>query len=266
VSLTNGTVLVTGATGGIGGAISHGFAARGAKLVLTGRKADVLEPLAEELGARAITCDLADRGQVDQLAAAAVAANVDVLVANAALPASGLLTDLTQDQVDQMLEVNLRAPIALAHALAPAMIARRSGHMVFISSLSGKSAGPMSSLYSATKFGLRGFALSLREDLRLHGVGVSTVFPGFIRSAGMFADAGIELPAGVSTRSPADVAAAVIRAIERNRAEIDVASLGLRVGAMLATVVPQTAATVTRLAGSHKVAADLAAGQLDKRP
>ena len=88
-----------------------------------------------------------------------------------------------------MLEVNLRAPIALARALAPAMIARGSGHIVFISSLAGKAAAPASSIYSATKFGLRGFALGLREDLRPHGVGVSVVLPGFIRDAGMFADA-----------------------------------------------------------------------------
>jgi short-subunit dehydrogenase len=260
-----GTILVTGATGGIGHAIARAFAARGASLILTGRRGDVLEPLASEVGGRAVACDLADRAQVQSLIEDARSARVDVFVANAALPASGELTELTQEQVDRMLEVNLRAPVALAHALAPEMIGRGRGHMVFISSLSGKAASPSSSIYSATKFGLRGFALGLRADLDPHGVGVSSIFPGFIRDAGMFADAGISLPTGVGTKSPEDVAAAVLRAIERNRAEVDVASVGLRLGATLAGVAPQLAATVSRKAGGGRIAADLAANQVDKR-
>ena len=258
-----GKVLLTGATGGIGTAIARAFAERGASLVLSGRRADALEPLAAEVGGRAVVCDLADRGDLDRLLAEA--GEVDVLVANAANPASGLLTDLRQDQIDRMLEVNLRAPIALAHALAPAMVARQSGQLVFISSLSGKVASPASSLYSATKFGLRGFALGIREDLRPHGVGVSLVLPGFIRDAGMFADANVSLPRGVGTRTPEQVALAVIRAVERNRAEVEVAPLGLRLGAAFASVAPELAASVSRKMGSDKVASDLATGQRHKR-
>src|SRR6202012_2061279 len=102
----------------------------------------------------------------------------------------------------------------------PTMVARRRGHLVFISSLNGKAATPATSIYAAAKFGLRGFALCLREDLRPHGVGVSTVLPGFIRDAGMFATPNVELPRGVGPRSPDDVAAAVVKAIEHNRAEV----------------------------------------------
>jgi len=254
---------VTGATGGIGQAIARAFASRGATLLLTGRRAEVLEPLADEVGGRAIPVDLSSREEVDRLLAEA--GDVDVLVANAGLPASGVLTDLTQEQIDRMVEVNLRAPIALARGLAPAMVQRQAGHMVFISSLSGKTASAATSIYSATKFGLRGFALGIREDLRPHGVGVSVILPGFIREAGMFADARVELPRGIGTRSPEEVAEAVIRAIQRNRAELEVAPVGLRLGASFAGLAPEFAARASRLMGGDRIASDLAAGQTEKR-
>jgi short-subunit dehydrogenase len=263
MTIVSEKVLVTGATGGIGHAIARAFAGRGASLILTGRRADVLEPLADEVGGRAVACDLSRREDVERLAAEA--AEVDVLVANAALPASGALTDLTQAEIDRMLEVNLRAPVAVARALAPGMMQRRHGHMVFVSSLAGKGASPASSIYSATKFGLRGFALGIREDLRASGVGVSVVLPGFIRDAGMFADAGIDLPRGVGTRSPEDVAEAVIRAIERNRAEVEVAPVSLRIGASFAGIAPQLASVLSRRMGGETVASNLAEGQRSKR-
>jgi short-subunit dehydrogenase len=259
----DGTVLVTGATGGIGRAIAQAFAARGASLIVTGRRADALASLGQELGARTIECDLADRSAVERLADAA--GQLDVLVANAALPASGVFTELDQEQIDRMLEVNLRAPIALVRALAPGMVARRSGHIVLISSLAGKAASPASAIYSATKFGLRGFAHGVREDLRPHGVGVSVVLPGFISGAGMFADSGATLPRGVGTRRPEDVAAAVIRAVEQNRSELDVAPLGLRMGAAFAGLAPGLAARVSRRMGNSDLAAAIAEGQREKR-
>jgi len=257
------TILLTGASGGIGQAIARALAARGGRLILTGRRAEVLEPLASELGGRALSADLADRDAPARLAEQA--GPVDILVANAALPASGTLDDYTQEQIDRALDVNLRAPIALAKLLSAPMAERGRGHLVFISSLSGKSAQPGGSLYSATKFGLRGFALALREDLRARGVGVSTVFPGFIRDAGMFAEAGVELPRGVATRSPEDVAAGVVKAIEGNKAEVDVAPLSLRAGAAISGLAPQLSANVSRLLGNERVTRDLAAGQRHKR-
>jgi short-subunit dehydrogenase len=258
-----GTVLLTGASGGIGHAIARTLAARGAQLVLSGRRADVLEPLAAEVGGRAIAVDLSERGAVERLVAEA--GEVEILVANAALPGSGTIDDYALDQLDRALEVNLRAPVVLAKLLSEGMVRRGHGHLVFISSLSGRLASGGGSIYAATKFGVRGFALGLREDLRPAGVGVSTVFPGFIRDAGMFANARVALPKGVATRSPDDVAAAVVRAIERSRAEIDVAPLSLRAAAMFAGLAPELAATVSRHLGGQKVADELAAGQRDKR-
>lgn len=257
-------VLLTGATGGLGQAIARGFAAHGAKLVLSGRRAELLTPLGDELGAETIVADLADRDEVDRLAAAA--GPVDILVANAAIPASGHFTELTQGQIDTMLEVNLRSQIALARALVPGMVERGHGRLVFISSLSGKAAGPVSSLYSATKFGLRGFALGLREDLRDSGVGVSVVLPGFIRDAGMFADSGAKLPPGVGTRTPKEVADAVLAAVSSDRAEISVAPLSLRIGANFAGLAPELSSRLQRLLGSRGVARQMSDGQASKRP
>jgi uncharacterized protein len=258
-----GTALVTGASGGIGQAIARALAARGAQLVLTGRRAGVLQPLAQELGGRALAVDLADRDAVAQLVQQA--GEVEILVANAALPATAMLDDFSAAEVDRALDVNLRAPIMLAKLLGEQMARRGHGHLVFISSLSGRAASPRGSLYCATKFGLRGFALSLREDLRPSGVGVSTVFPGFVSGAGMWVNAGARLPRFVGTRSPEDVAAGVLRAIERNRAEVDVAPLGLRVGAVLAGLAPQLSARVSRMLGDERIADQMAVGHRGNR-
>ncbi len=262
--ISGSNVLLTGASGGLGQEIARALAGKGGRLLLTGRRLDVLTPLASELpDARALAVDLAQPKEVDRLLQEA--GDVDILIANAALPGSGLLRSFSVEQIDSALTVNLRAPIVLAHALAPQMAERGQGHLLFMSSLAGKAATPGSSIYNATKFGLRGFASALRAELRGSGVGVSAVFPGFIREAGMFADSGAKLPPGVGTRTPQDVANAVISAIERNRGEVDVAPLPLRLGSAFSGIAPEIAATVTRLAGGEKVVTSIAAGQRDKQ-
>ncbi len=265
LSVAGRRILLTGATGGIGRATARALHQRGATLVLSGRRTDALTKLRSKLGERveAAPCDLANPGAPGELAARAGA--VDVLVANAALPSSGTLESFTPEEIDRSLAVNLRAPIQLARLLAPAMVDRGAGHLVFISSLSGKVAAGGSSVYSATKFGVRGFAFSLREDLRDTGVGVTTVFPGFISESGMYAEAGVRLPRGVRQRSPEQVAAAVIRGIERGRAEIDVAPLPLRAGGWVAGAAPGAVAAIMRRLGGERVAAALAEAQRDKR-
>ena len=263
MQISGSKVLLTGATGGIGQAVARALGERGAELVLTGRRMDVLEPLAAELDARAVAVDLCVHEDVDRLAAEA--GDVDILVANAGLPAAGTLDSFSIEEIDRALDVNLRAPIVLARALAPGMVRRGSGHLLFVSSLAGKAATPGSAVYNATKYGLRGFATALRADLRSSGVGVSTVFPGFIRDSGMFADARVTLPAGVGTRTPDDVARAVVAAIEHNRAEVDVAPLSLRAAAVFGNLAPELAASIARRMGSEDIARQMEAGQRDKR-
>jgi uncharacterized protein len=264
VQLSGSIVLLTGATGGLGQAIAGALHECGAELILTGRRADVLEPLAVELdGSRAIAVDLADADEVERLAAQA--GEPDILVANAGIPAAGRLETFTSEEIDRTLDVNLRASIMLTHALLPGMLERGRGHLLFMSSLAGKTTVPGAPLYHATKYALRGFAAALRADLNDSGVGVSCLFPGFIRDAGIFADSGMKLPPGAGTKSPQDVARATVEAIEHNRGEVDVAPIAQRGGAVLAGFVPDLAANVVRKLGGVDIARDAEAGLRDKR-
>lgn len=257
------TALITGANGGLGLAMARALHLRGAKLVLHGRRPETLTAIAEETKARVALADLSRRDEVTRLMAEA--GDVDVLVLNAALPASGPLLEFDNDQICRALEVNLTVPILMARDYAERMVAKGRGHIVFISSISGKVAAMGTSMYSATKFGMRGFALGLREDLRGTGVGVTTIFPGFIRDAGMFAQTGVKLPPGAGTRSPDDVAKALVRAVQENPAEIDVAAIEQTVGAWVAHFAPDLVASITRKTDGERMSREMSAAQKHKR-
>lgn len=270
MQLKGKTLLLSGATGGLGRAIAQALAERDARLILSSRKREELKGLADELpggGHEVIVADLAKPGAAEQLISDAEKDHgLDGLVANAALPASGRLDNFSQEEIERALRVNLESPIKMARELAPLLAERGQGQMVFISSLAGKAASPRSSLYSATKFGIRGFAFSLREDLHPRGVGVSIVSPGFVRDAGMFAESGAKPPRGVGTVTPDQVGKNVVRAIERNASEIEVAPRRLRALTNFAMRHPELAGRMTRRGGTaSKVADEVAAGQADKR-
>ena len=167
IEFKDSTALITGATGGIGQAIARALHAPRSDGDRDRAARRVLEDLRAELGERVetVVADLTDRAAVQRLAERN---GVDVLVANAALPASGKLRGFTPDQMDRALDVNLRAPMQLAHGLLPGMLERGRGHIVLISSLAGKVATPGGSIYSATKFGLRGFGYALRWRAARH--------------------------------------------------------------------------------------------------
>src|SRR5262249_43116758 len=161
---------------------------------------------------------------------------------------------LTADEIGESIEVNLAAPAILVAALAPRMRARGRGHFVLMSSMAGKMATEGNgSLYAATKWGLRGLGLSLRNELRGTGVGVWTMFPGPISEVGMFAGAGVDLPAGITSTSPEQVARAVARAIEHDRPEVDVAGSLLRLGGWLGPISPRLVAFTARRQGAGQV-------------
>lgn len=251
MQLNGATVLLTGATGGIGHAVARRLKAEGSDVVLTGRNAEVLAPLAAELGARSIVADLGDTADVERLLAEA--GPVDVLVANAALPGTGDLATMSVERIDANLDVNLRAPIMMARALVPQLTTRGAGHLVFVGSVSGIVSSPGSTLYNATKFGLRGFAAALRQDLHPAGVGVSIVEPGFVRDAGMFVNSGMELPSGARTVSPEQVAAGVVRAVTKNRGEVVVAPWEIRIGARFGSLFPSVNDAAQRRAGAAEI-------------
>jgi short-subunit dehydrogenase len=190
MELKGSTVVVTGASGGIGKAIARALHVRGARLVLSGRREDELHRLAGQLdGAHVAPCDLADRADlgrfIDSLG------EVDGVVANAALPGVGKIDDFTIEEIDRALDVNLRAPMVMTQRLVPGMLERRRGHFVFVSSIGGKLPAARLSVYAATKYGMRGFSGCLRQDLAGTGVSASVVFPGSIVDAGMLVDAGL---------------------------------------------------------------------------
>jgi short-subunit dehydrogenase len=263
MQISGARTLITGASGGLGGVLARRFASEGAKLILTGRRRDILDALATEIGGEVLVADLSQREEVDRLIAAA--GRVDILIANAAAPGSGRLATLEPVHIDRAIAVNLRAPIMLSQVLAPQMVERGGGQIVFIGSLSGRAATSGSSVYNATKFGLRGFALALRAELARSGVGVALIEPGFISAAGMYADSQVKLPLGVGIISPEQVADAVVGAIRHNRGEVTVAPLALRAGASIALLAPELAARGTRALGGDRVARRFEEGQTDKR-
>ena len=247
-------VLVTGATGGLGGSIARELTARGCVLTVTGRDEAGLARLVADLGpqAQAIGADLTSSVELHHLLDRLD--DVDVLVASAGVGPNEDLADISEEALEEAVRVNLTAPAALARALIPGMKRRGAGHIVFICSVAGLLATPANgAVYTTTKWGLRGLGLALRQELADFGIGVSTVFPGPVRDAGMSVQPGVVLPRGVGTVAPRDVALAVIRAVEGNLAEVVVATTGLRLGAAASRVAPVLVGRVGRLVGADRV-------------
>jgi short-subunit dehydrogenase len=258
--IKNRTVLLTGAPGGIGPHLASRLHAEGASLVLSGRNQGELEQLATRLApARVIVADLSQQEEVERLAAAA--GQVDVLVANAAVPASGELVSFSVEEIDRALNVNLRSAMVLVDLLLPGMLSRGTGHIVLMASIQGKMPTALVSVYNATKFGLRGFGLALGQELRNTGVGVSVINPTYVRDAGMWAETGITPHPLAGQVTPDQVAEAVVRAIKENRREIDVAPLGTR----LAAAMPRLVGSMARRLGATAYPPAAVARQLAKR-
>ena len=248
------TVLLTGASSGLGPHIARRLRREGARFILSARSEAALRTLAEELGdSRVVVADLSRRGEAERLAAeAGTSGGVDVLISNAGLPATGRLETFAVEEIDRALDVNLRAGMVLARLLAPGMVERKNGHIVFMSSIAGHAAVGGETVYHATKFAIRGFGLALREELWGTGVGVSVVCPTFVSEAGMWAETGLKPDPIAGEVTPGQVAEAVRRAIVDNRGEIDVMPLQLKASLKVQALAPGVFTAVARSRGATR--------------
>jgi 3-oxoacyl-[acyl-carrier protein] reductase len=181
------TALVTGASGGIGGAIAKGLAAQGARVALSGTRVDALEAVKAELGGDhpILPCDLSDSAAVDALvgqAEAALGGRLDILVSNAGLTKDGLLLRMKDEDWDKVLTVNLEAYFRLVRAALRNMMKNRWGRLIAITSVVGVTGNPGQANYAASKAGLIGFSKALAQEVASRNVTVNCVAPGFIAS------------------------------------------------------------------------------------
>lgn len=184
--LTGKTALVTGASGGIGEAVARALHAQGAKVVLHGTRAEKLEALQKDLGARAfaLAVDLSDRDAVAGLvdAASALAGPISILVNNAGITRDGLLMRMKDDDWDSVLEVNMTASMSLCRAAMRGMMKARTGRIISISSVVGVTGNAGQTNYAASKAGMIGFSKSLAAEVASRGLTVNVVAPGFIET------------------------------------------------------------------------------------
>jgi 3-oxoacyl-[acyl-carrier protein] reductase len=181
--LTGKTALVTGATGGIGGAIARALHGQGAKVAVSGTRRDALDALAGELGGAAVLpCDLANKDSVEALVPDAEKAlgQLDILVANAGITKDNLFVSLKDEDWEQVLNVNLTSTFRLARAAVKGMMRRRFGRVIGITSVVGITGNPGQANYTATKAGMIGMFKSIGKEYAKRGVTANCVAPGFI--------------------------------------------------------------------------------------
>ncbi len=225
------TAIVTGASRGIGVHIARELAQAGVNLALVARTGEAIERLANEFrgtGVRAVAlvADLAVLEQLDSLVLRAKEqlGEIDVLVNNAGMDGIRFFLGESDAQTEQMVRLDLLSPMLLTRKVLPEMISRKSGHIVNVSSLAGKTAAPFNVAYSSAKGGLVAFTHALRGELRGSGVSASVVCPGFVSGEGMFAKQeqahGVRVSRFLGTSTPQDVAHAVLRVLREDRVEI----------------------------------------------
>jgi 3-oxoacyl-[acyl-carrier protein] reductase len=185
--LTGKTALVTGATGGIGGAIARALHRQGAAVALSGTRREALDTLAAELEDRAqvLPCNLADRDAADALVPQAEAAmgKLDILVANAGITQDNLLVQLSDQAWDDVIAINLTATFRLTRAAIKGMMRRRTGRIIGVTSVVGVTGNAGQGNYAAAKAGMIGMIKSVAQEYAKRGVTANCIAPGFIATA-----------------------------------------------------------------------------------
>jgi short-subunit dehydrogenase len=268
--------LLTGASRGIGPYIARSLATEGYNLVLASRSRPELEALARELeasGAQAVVAlvDLTDEASIETLVQLAERelGPIDVLVNNAGGDPQREFDAMTWTENEEIVRLNLIAPLQLSHRLLPGMLQRGRGHIVNISAIAGRVGFPYLEAYAAAKDGLIGFTRVLRQDYRARGVSASVVILGAIRDAGQGQrtsdEMGTKMPkAGTSPAS--DVAKAVVKAIATDRAETVVMPGPGRLILALLELFPSLGATLMRLSGANAAMARVIAHRRNSTP
>jgi short-subunit dehydrogenase len=209
--ISDATVLITGASSGIGAATARAVAAAGGRMVLTGRDRQRLAAVAEETGGVAFAADITQPFSCTE--------PVDVLVNNAGIGWAGAFLEMSEADIERLIAVDLTAQIRLTRAVLPGMIERGRGHLVFVSSIAGATGVRHEAVYAATKAGLMIFADSLRLELAETGIDVSIIVPGVIDTP-FFERRGKPYHRTHPAPIPAErVARAIVAAIEKGRAE-----------------------------------------------
>lgn len=256
------TVLLTGASGGLGKYMARAFARRGSSLSLVANPGAELESLRREIAparvrAICIVADLrlpSERQRVVEQTERELGP-IDILVNNAGVEFTAPYHDLAFQEIQDMLSVNLEAPMFLSRLVLPGMLERKRGHIVNISSLAGKSGPACEEGYAATKAGLMAFTASLRASYRNQNISASVIVPGFVE-AGIYARlkerSGCAAPPLLGTSRPEQVAAAVLRAIERDLPELIVNPLPVRPLIALAALAPRLGEWVIDRTGANK--------------
>jgi 3-oxoacyl-[acyl-carrier protein] reductase len=223
VDLKGAVVAVTGASRGIGEAVANAVAARGARVGLIARTAEDLDRVLALAGGDgiAVTADVADRAATIEALdrVAAEVGPVDVLVANAGIGAYGPFVDMSYEEIERVVQVNVLGTMYAIRAVLPGMVGRRRGHIVTIGSIAGRIGSPFEAVYSATKFAGVGLTEAFAVEVAPYGIGVSLVNPGVVATD--FGDArghpyDRQRPKPISAGAVADT---VVAAIERDRAE-----------------------------------------------
>jgi short-subunit dehydrogenase len=242
------TALLTGASRGLGAHLARRLARAGVNVALAARDEAALISLAQELTAlgvraAALPVDLSDLDQIDSLVERAQEAlgPPDLLLNNAGVESVGAFTSCKRAELTSIIDLNLTAPMLLTHRVLPGMLARRRGHVIFISSLGGKVGPAYDEPYAASKAGLIGLNQSLRAEYRHQPVGFSVVCPGFIVGDGMYQrmrDQGQRANRLVGETSLEKVGDAVMRAIERDLPEVIESGAPIRLALALSQLAP----------------------------
>ena len=255
-TLSGKTIVLTGASQGLGTVMARALAKAGAQLVLAARSADKLEQLASELrgaGIRvlAVPCDVTraeDRDRLVERARREFDA-IDVLVNNAGVEELGRYAEQDPATLERIIATNLLAPMQLTRAVLPAMLAAGKGQVVNIASLAGRTGMPFGAAYSGSKGGLAEWSISLAAELMGSGVAVTVICPGFVDDTGMFSRKETPAPKSIGASHPEDVARALLQVLHKPRVEMVVNPKPVRLLMALKALSPEAALAVGRRLG-----------------